>query len=107
RLQDRFNQHPHVGDIRGRGMLMTLELVKDRETKAPFPAECNLSPMIYREALARGLITHALGGTVDGINGDHIVVCPPLIASEKDLETIVGLLGGSIDASLSELAVGG
>ncbi|UVK48649.1 aspartate aminotransferase family protein (plasmid) [Mesorhizobium sp. AR07] len=105
-LKDRFEQHPNVGDIRGRGLLMTLELVQDRETKAPFPAERSLSPLIYREALARGLITHALGGTVDGVNGDHIVVCPPLIAGDKDLDTIVGLLGESVDASLSELAVG-
>ncbi|RWC37708.1 MAG: aminotransferase class III-fold pyridoxal phosphate-dependent enzyme, partial [Mesorhizobium sp.] len=100
-----FAQHPHVGDIRGRGMLMTLELVQDRETKAPFPAERGVSPQIYREALSRGLITHALGGTVDGVNGDHIVVCPPLIAGKKDLETIVGLLGESVDASLLGLAV--
>ncbi|RWN56403.1 MAG: aspartate aminotransferase family protein [Mesorhizobium sp.] len=104
-LKDRFEQHPNVGDIRGRGMLMTLELVQDRETKAPFPAERGLSPRIYREALSRGLITQALGGTVDGVNGVHIVVCPPLIAGEKDLETIVGLLGESVDASLLGLPV--
>ncbi|TIQ70825.1 MAG: aminotransferase class III-fold pyridoxal phosphate-dependent enzyme, partial [Mesorhizobium sp.] len=100
RLQDRFAQHPHVGDIRGRGMLMTVELVEDRNTKAPFAASHGLSSRIYQNAQARGLITHALSGTIDGYVGDHVVICPPLIAKGEHIETIVGLLGEAIDAAL-------
>ncbi|TIT90163.1 MAG: aminotransferase class III-fold pyridoxal phosphate-dependent enzyme, partial [Mesorhizobium sp.] len=103
RLQDRFAQHPHVGDIRGRGMLMTLELVKDRSTKAPFAASHDLSSRIYQNAQVRGLITHALSGTIDGYVGDHVVICPPLIANSEHIETIVGLLGEAIDAALAEV----
>ncbi|UVK48663.1 aspartate aminotransferase family protein (plasmid) [Mesorhizobium sp. AR07] len=103
RLQDRFAQHPHVGDIRGRGMLMTVELVEDRSTKAPFAASHGLSSRIYQNAQARGLITHALSGTIDGYVGDHVVICPPLIASGEHIETIVGLLGEAIDAALVEV----
>lgn len=104
KLKKRFGQHPHVGDIRGRGMLMTLELVENRETKAPFPIQRGLSERIFQTALSKGLITQALGGTVDGVNGDHVVVCPPLIATPGDLETIVGLLGESIDAAIAQRA---
>ncbi|WP_422368621.1 aspartate aminotransferase family protein [Pelagibius sp.] len=104
-LEDRFGQHPNVGDIRGRGMLMTLELVENRESKTPFPVQNGLSARIYRSAMSRGLIAHALGGTVDGVNGDHVVVCPPLIAAPEDLEAIVTMLGQSIDTALSEIRV--
>ncbi|RWC37658.1 MAG: aminotransferase class III-fold pyridoxal phosphate-dependent enzyme, partial [Mesorhizobium sp.] len=98
-----FAQHPHVGDIRGRGMLMTVELVEDRDTKAPFAASHGLSSKIYQSAQARGLITHALSGTVDGHVGDHVVICPPLIASGENIDTIVGLLGEGIDAAVLEV----
>ncbi|MDE3775531.1 aspartate aminotransferase family protein [Sinorhizobium meliloti] len=100
RLNDRFGQHPHIGDIRGRGMMMTLELVDDRSTKAPFAPSYGVSSKIYQSAQARGLITHALSGTVDGHIGDHVVICPPLIATGDHIDTIVGLLGEAIDAAL-------
>ncbi|MER8556871.1 aspartate aminotransferase family protein [Mesorhizobium sp. M0965] len=99
-LQKRFGQHSSVGDIRGRGLMMTLELVEDRETKAPFSPSRNLGAKIYEEALSRGLITYALTGTVDGRVGDHVIICPPLIASDEDVETIVAVLGDTIDAVL-------
>ncbi|RUX38969.1 aspartate aminotransferase family protein, partial [Mesorhizobium sp. M4A.F.Ca.ET.050.02.1.1] len=103
RLNERFGQHEHVGNVRGRGMLMTLELVEDRNTKTPFAASRALSAKIYQNAQARGLITHALSGTVDGYVGDHVVVCPPLIATGDNIDTIVGLLGDSIDAAIQEV----
>lgn len=99
-LEKRFGQHSHVGDIRGRGMMMTLELVEDRETKTPFAPSRNVSAKIYEAALSRGLIAYALPGTVDGRVGDHVVICPPLIASADNVETIVSLLGESVDSAL-------
>ncbi|MBB4189858.1 hypothetical protein GGE07_006564 [Sinorhizobium terangae] len=102
RLNERFGQHPHVGDIRGRGMLMTVELVEDRSTKAPFAASQDLSSKIYQNAQARGLITHALTGTIDGYVGDHVVICPPLIVTSENIDTIVELLGEAIDAAVLE-----
>lgn len=103
RLKERFGQHPHIGDIRGRGMLMTLELVDDRSSKHTFLPSQGLSSRIYKNAQVRGLITHALSGTVDGYNGDHVVICPPLIADGDSIQTIVGLLGEAIDAALLEV----
>ncbi|MER8428177.1 aspartate aminotransferase family protein [Mesorhizobium sp. M1403] len=102
-LNDRFAQHRHVGDIRGRGMMMTIEIVEDRETKVPFAASNALSARVFQNARAKGLITHALTGTVDGYKGDHVVVCPPLIATGENLDTIVALLGESIDAAIMEV----
>ncbi|MBA1145104.1 aspartate aminotransferase family protein [Mesorhizobium neociceri] len=102
-LKDRFAQHPHVGDIRGRGMLMTLELVENRETKAPFPAALGLSSKIYQSAQAKGLITHAQSGTVDGHVGDHVVICPPLIAAQENIETITSLLSEAIAIALEDV----
>lgn len=107
RLDDRFAQHPHVGDIRGRGMLMTVELVEDRETKSPFAASQGLSSKINQNAEARGLITSAFSGTIDGYMGDHVVICPPLIATGENIDTIVGLLGEAIDAAVVEVRVKG
>ncbi|MDX8516260.1 aspartate aminotransferase family protein [Mesorhizobium captivum] len=103
RLNDRFAQHPHVGDIRGRGMLMTVELVENRGTKSPFAASLDLSSKITQNAEARGLITAAFGGTVDGRVGDHVVICPPLIATGENIDTIVGLLGEAIDAAVLDV----
>ena len=95
-----------VGDIRGRGFFVGIELVADRKTKAPFPAESQLYLRIRRQALKRGLICYPCGGNVDGIRGDTVIVAPPYIATESELGEIVDKLGAATRAALAELKAG-
>jgi adenosylmethionine-8-amino-7-oxononanoate aminotransferase len=99
-LADAFGAHPHVGDIRGRGLFMALEFVRDRETKAPFDPARKLHAVLKNEAMARGLMVYPMGGTIDGQRGDHVLLAPPFIASEADLGEIVARLREAVDASL-------
>ena len=99
-LSARFGDHPHVGDIRGRGLLVALELVADRRTKAPFDPELAMHEQAKSEAFARGLLIYPGGGTVDGRSGDHILLAPPYNVTGPELEMIVDLLGDTLDAVL-------
>ncbi len=96
-LQDRFSDHPNVGDIRGRGLLQAIELVADRTTKAPFDPALRLHEQAKQAAFGRGLLIYPGGGTADGRSGDHILVAPPYNVTDDELEMIVGLLGDTLD----------
>lgn len=99
-LGDVFGQHPHVGDIRGRGLFVGIELVRDRVSKEPFAPQRRLHAAIKNEAMARGLMVYPMGGTVDGQRGDHILMAPPFIVSASDLSEIVARLAEALDAAL-------
>jgi len=99
-LTERFGDHRHVGDIRGRGLLLALELVVDRATKAPFGAALQLHERAKAEAFARGLLIYPGGGTADGRSGDHILLAPPYNVSNDELEMIVDTLSDTLDAVL-------
>ena len=100
-LGDVFGVHEHVGDIRGRGLLLALEFVKDRQTKEPFAPERKLHAAIKAEAMARGLLVYPMGGTIDGQHGDHVLLAPPFIATPADLSEIVSRLSDAVEAALS------
>ena len=99
-LTDRFGDHPHVGDIRGRGLLQAIELVADRSTKAPFDPTLAVHQRAKSEAFARGLLIYPSGGTIDGLHGDHILLAPPYNVTDDELEMIVNLLAETVDAAL-------
>ncbi len=101
RLGERFGNHPHVGDIRGRGLFMAVELVEDRSTKATFDPKQKLHARIKREAMARGLMVYPMGGTIDGARGDHVLLAPPFIVDEPIVDAIVERLGDAVDAALA------
>lgn len=101
RLGERFGNHPHVGDIRGRGLFMAVELVEDRSTKATFDPKQKLHARIKREAMARGLMVYPMGGTIDGARGDHVLLAPPFIVDEPIVDEIVERLGDAVDAALA------
>ncbi len=96
-LRAAFGTHPHVGDIRGRGFFWGLEFVLDRASKAPFPVERQLHAQLKRAAMARGLMVYPMGGTVDGVLGDHVLLAPPFIASREELTTIIERLSAAVD----------
>ena len=104
RLAERFADHPHVGDIRGRGLFYAVELVRDRRSKAPFDPALQLHARVKREGMARGLMTYPMGGTIDGRSGDHILLAPPFIVEEAHLDMLVDRLQGAIDAAIASLA---
>ncbi|MEK9967306.1 MAG: aspartate aminotransferase family protein [Rhodospirillaceae bacterium] len=101
RLQERFGNHPHVGDIRGRVMFRGLELVADRTTKAPFDPARKLHARVKAEAMSRGLMCYPAGGTIDGTRGDHILLAPPFIVGAEEIDMIVERLGEAIDAAIA------
>jgi adenosylmethionine-8-amino-7-oxononanoate aminotransferase len=102
-LHGRFDAHPAVGDIRGRGLFMAIELVADRATKRPFEPRLNLHARVKAAAMARGLMVYPMGGTIDGERGDHVLLAPPFIATPAQIDEIVTRLGEAVDAALREL----
>jgi adenosylmethionine-8-amino-7-oxononanoate aminotransferase len=102
-LQQRLGEHPHVGDIRGRGLFMGVELVADQASKATFDPASKLHARVKARAMANGLLVYPMGGTVDGRHGDHVLLAPPFIVSEAQLEQIVDRLARSIDEALREV----
>ncbi|MBL8568526.1 MAG: aspartate aminotransferase family protein [Phreatobacter sp.] len=104
RLNERFGNHHHVGDIRGRGLFQAIELVADRGTKETFDPKHKLNARIKREAMARGLMVYPMGGTVDGVHGDHVLIAPPFIVDHSTIDVIVDRLAEAVDASLQDIA---
>lgn len=102
-LRARFADHLHVGDIRGRGLFVGVELVQHREKKTPFSPGLKLHALIKREAMQRGLMVYPMGGTVDGQHGDHVLLAPPFICTDRQIETIVERLGDAVDGALRSL----
>lgn len=100
-LTERLGNHAHVGDIRGRGLFRAVELVADRATKTPFAASAKLNAAIKREAFARGLLIYAMGGTIDGKSGDHVMLAPPYNSTPDEIDFCVATLGDAIDAALT------
>ena len=98
RLVDRFGQHPHVGDIRGRGLFRGIELVEDRGTKAPFDPSKGVAGKIKKAAFAEGLICYPMSGTIDGRQGDHILLAPPFIIEDHQLDELTEKLERAIGA---------
>lgn len=101
RLQERFGNHPFVGDVRGRGLFAGVELVSDRSSKEPFDPKRKLHARVKKEAMARGLMVYPMGGTIDGVKGDHVLLAPPFIVDAQDVDRIVERLGDAIDAAIA------
>ena len=101
RLEEALGQHPHIGDIRGRGFFQGLEIVEDRETAEPFSPDAHMFYRVMRKGFDRGLIVYPTGGNVDGVKGDQIIVAPPYNATLDELDEIVDLLVETIDQAIA------
>ncbi|WP_068110914.1 aspartate aminotransferase family protein [Tropicimonas marinistellae] len=99
RLAERFGQHPHVGDLRGRGLFRGIELVQDRETKQPFDPKKGVAGKIKKAAFEAGLICYPMSGTIDGRQGDHVLLAPPFIIEDTQLDELVDKLEPAIEAA--------
>ncbi|MGH8669161.1 MAG: aspartate aminotransferase family protein [Burkholderiales bacterium] len=103
KLKKTLGAHPHVGDIRGRGLFWGVELVEDRATKQSFDPKLRLHARVKRAALEAGLMCYPMGGTIDGARGDHVLLAPPFIVEDAQLDELVAKLGESIQAALATL----
>jgi adenosylmethionine-8-amino-7-oxononanoate aminotransferase len=102
RLAFAFSEHPNVGDIRGRGLFWALELVQERDSKEPFPADRHLAWEIWQRAFDLGLIVYYSQGCADGRNGDVIMLGPPLIVNREQLDQMVDILRTAVNQELAE-----
>jgi adenosylmethionine-8-amino-7-oxononanoate aminotransferase len=100
KLRAAFGDHPNVGDIRGRGLFWGLELVAERAAKRPFDPKLRVHARLKQEALEAGLMCYPMGGTLDGVQGDHVLLAPPFIVEEAQLDELVAKLGAALDAVL-------
>jgi adenosylmethionine-8-amino-7-oxononanoate aminotransferase len=96
RAREKLSRHPSVGDIRGKGMLLGVELVSDREAKEPFDSAVTASYRVYQLAKQRGCMVYPGGGLIQGIKGDHFLASPPFIITEKEIDTALDILDEAI-----------
>ena len=100
-LEERFGQHPHIGNIRGRGLFQGMEFVADRESKTPFAPEAGFHRRFKQAAFDAGLICYPMGGTIDGRHGDHVLLAPPFIISEDQIGEMVDKLDTALKETVS------
>ncbi|WP_022729983.1 aspartate aminotransferase family protein [Fodinicurvata sediminis] len=105
-LEARFGNHPHIGDIRGRGLFLGIELVQDRATKQPFAPAHKLFARIKAKAMEHGLMCYPNGGTRNGQDGDHILLAPPFIIGAQQVQEIQDRLEAAIQDALKEIGAG-
>ncbi|HET9024620.1 MAG TPA: aspartate aminotransferase family protein [Burkholderiaceae bacterium] len=100
-LDDAFGEHPYVGEVRGRGLFQAIELVADRSTKAPFDPKLKVNVRIKKAAMGLGLMCYPMGGTIDGARGDHVLLAPPFIVSDDELDLVIERLVAAVDTSMA------
>ncbi|MDH3635180.1 MAG: aspartate aminotransferase family protein [Gammaproteobacteria bacterium] len=102
-LIERFGEHSNIGDIRGRGLFFGLEFVRERDSKAPFPPQLGLHKKFKAAALDAGLICYPMGGTIDGQQGDHVLLAPPFIIDNEHIDEIVNKIDTALKSTLRTL----
>jgi adenosylmethionine-8-amino-7-oxononanoate aminotransferase len=101
-LTARFGQHPNIGDIRGRGLFQGIEFVEDRENKTPFDPSCKLAAKFKANAFENGLICYPMSGTRDGKIGDHVLLAPPFIITDDQIEELIDKLEKTLAETLAK-----
>jgi adenosylmethionine-8-amino-7-oxononanoate aminotransferase len=99
RLKDELDDHPNVGDVRGRGLFLGVEFVSDRGSKAHLDPALKTHNRVQRAAMERGLMVYGMGGTIDGRRGDHVLLAPPYILTQKHEDELVEKLVAAIRAA--------
>ena len=104
RLSEAFRENPHVGDIRGRGLFQAVELVADRATKQPFEPALKVHAKVKKAAMDAGMLCYPMGGTIDGVRGDHVLLAPPFIISDDELDLLIQRLGEAVNSAVQSVA---
>ncbi len=105
-LRSALGDHPNIGDIRGRGLFVGLEFVRDRDSREAFDPTLQLHAALKRIAMEHGLMCYPMGGTIDGRRGDHVLLAPPFIVSEDEIDEIVLRLQRAIHRTLESVRAG-
>ncbi len=105
-LTSAIGDHPAVGEIRGRGLMVGLELVADRETRAPFPRSAKVTEAVVRGARERGVLLYSGTGNANGVDGDTILLGPPFVVTDGELVRIVSVLADAIEAATMQPVAG-
>jgi adenosylmethionine-8-amino-7-oxononanoate aminotransferase len=92
-------QYPIVGDIRGKGLMIGIELVKDKVTKEPFAVSNNVKGILTNKCLDNGLVIYPGGGSVDGVRGDHALIAPPINITKEEVDALYDALEEGIKAT--------
>ncbi len=100
KLRNRFSVHPYIGDVRGKGLFVTIELVRNKKTKECFDSKLKLFAQIKQTAKEFGLLCYAMGGTNFGEEGDHVLLAPPFIINEEQIIELINKLELAINKSL-------
>jgi adenosylmethionine-8-amino-7-oxononanoate aminotransferase len=95
-------QYPIIGQVRGKGLLLGLELVEDPRTRQPFAESLQVAQMLTDEAFADGLIIYPRR-SLNGPAGDHVLVAPPLIIDKSDVEIILNRLGVALERTIEKI----
>jgi adenosylmethionine-8-amino-7-oxononanoate aminotransferase len=103
-LDEAFRYHPYVGEVRGRGLFQAIELVADRSSKEPFDPALRMAARIKRAAMDLGLLCYPMGGTVDGARGDHVLLAPPFIIGDDELDLLIERLVEAVDTAIAAVA---
>jgi adenosylmethionine-8-amino-7-oxononanoate aminotransferase len=104
-LDEAFGDHHCVGEVRGRGLFQAIELVADRAGKAPFEPALKMHARVKRAAMERGLMCYAMGGTIDGARGDHVMLAPPFIIGDDELDVVIERLVEAVDVAVESAGV--
>ncbi|NDF12302.1 MAG: aspartate aminotransferase family protein [Proteobacteria bacterium] len=104
-LEEQYKDHPFVGDIRGRGLFVGVEFAQDKAKKTPFDTKLKLNAQLKSAAMAEGLMCYPMGGTIDGVQGDHVMFAPPFIISEKDVGEITDRFAKAVKAVFAKIDV--
>ena len=99
-LRELLSDHPHVGDIRGRGLLQAVEIVTDRETKAPFPRSEQVTEKIVAAAKSAGALIYSGTGCADGTNGDLVLLGPPLVITSEQVQELAQITAAAVQGVL-------
>jgi adenosylmethionine-8-amino-7-oxononanoate aminotransferase len=97
-LRASLGDHPAVGDVRGRGLLVGVELVADRETRAAFPRAARVTERVVAAARERGVLVYSGTGCANGTDGDVVVLGPPFVITDADVERVAAILANAMDA---------
>ena len=97
----RLRLAPAAGDIRGLGLMVAVELVADRSTRAPFPRSAPVTERAVAAARERGLLLYSSTGCVDGVEGDLVMLGPPLVVTDAEVDEMVELTGQAVEAATS------
>lgn len=104
-LQETFVDCKYVGDIRGRGLFWALEFVEYRHNKVPFREDVAFGGRIFKAAFDLGVAVYPGAGTIDGVNGDHVLIAPPLTVTDDELHLIVSTLKRAYDVTVKTLNI--